>query len=323
MTYLDASRLALEEEMRRDSDVWVVGEDVAKGGLFGQYKDLPQKFGMERFADTAISEAAIMGASVGAAMAGTRPITEMRFADFVLCAIDELVNQAAKARYMLGGQVRVPLVARLPTGAPGSYAAQHSQCLEAWWVHTPGLLVAMPATPADSKGLFKAAIRCDDPVVYMEHKSLLGAEGEVPDDPDYVVPLGRCRVAREGSDVTIISWSRTVLDAETAAQELESRDGISAEVVDLRTLWPWDEEGVCRSAEKTGHVLIVHEAVVTGGFGAELYASIHTRLGGRLRRIRRLGAPRAPTPFSPPLEAVCRITADGIAQAARAMLRER
>ena len=320
MTYLEASKLAIAEEMARDPTVWVVGEDVAKGGIFGQYNGLPEKFGLERFADTAISESAIVGASVGAAMAGTRPIFDLRISDFVLCAADELVNQAAKARYMLGGQVRVPLVARLPSGMVSGYAAQHTQCMEAYWAHTPGLVVVAPATPADNKGLLKAAIRSDDPVVYMEHKSLWQSAGEVPEDADFIVPIGKCRIAVEGGDLTIVTWSEMVQQAEAAARELKANGGISAEVVDLRSIWPWDEEGVVRSAEKTGNLLIVHEAVQAGGFGAELYASLHARLGPKLRRIKRAGSPRMPTPFSPALDPVWRIDAAAIARMAREML---
>ena len=210
MTYSEASSAALAEEMRRDSTVWALGEDLGRGGVFGQYRGLVDEFGSERIADTPISEATIMGASVGAALVGTRPVVEMRFSDFALCAVDELVNQAAKARFMFGGQARVPMVIRQPIGMWRSSAAQHSQSLEAWYVHIPGLVVVTPATPADNKGLLKAAIRNDDPVVYMEHKDLWPVSGEVPDDDEYLVPLGSARIAREGSDVTLVTWSRMV-----------------------------------------------------------------------------------------------------------------
>ena len=320
LSYMDAAKQALREEMGRDPTVWVMGEDISMGGNAGQYLGLLDEFPASRFVDTAISEAAIAGAGVGAAMAGSRPIVELRMSDFALCATDELVNQAAKARYMLGGQVRLPLVARLPTGIVGGYAAQHSQCLEAWWAHVPGLVVAMPATPNDNKGLLKAAIRSDDPVIYMEHKTLWRVEGEVDEDPDFVVPFGCCRVAREGTDLSIVTWSGMVPHAEAAAAALADADGISAEVIDLRTLWPWDEDGVCRSVEKTGRLLIVHEAVQSGGFGAEVYASVHARLGRRLEAIRRLGNHRIPIPFSPAMDAAWRIDAPAIAQAARQML---
>src|SRR5687768_15417910 len=206
LTYAAAGRAALAEEMRRDRNVWTLGEDLGRGGVFGQYQGLIEEFGAARVVDTPISEACIMGAAVGAAMMGTRPIVEMRFSDFALCAVDELVNQAAKARYMFGGQTRVPLVVREPIGMWRSSAAQHSQSLEAWYAHIPGLVVVCPSTPADNKGLMKAAIRCDDPVVYMEHKNLWGLEGEVPDGDDRLVPFGKARVVREGGDLTIVSW---------------------------------------------------------------------------------------------------------------------
>src|SRR6478752_4165263 len=205
-TYAEASRQAIAEEMRRDANVWALGEDLGRGGVFGQYKGLVEEFGPQRIVDTPISEAAILGAAVGAALVGTRPVVEMRFADFALCAVDELVNQAAKARYMFGGQGRVPLVARQPIGMWRSSAAQHSQSLESWYAHIPGLVVVAPATPADNKGLLKSAIRCDDPVVYMEHKDLWSFEDEVPEDPDFLVPFGKARRVRKGRDLTIVSW---------------------------------------------------------------------------------------------------------------------
>ena len=209
-SYLEASRQALAGEMRRDPLVWAVGEDLGRGGVFGQYRGLAEEFGPDRISDAPISEAAIMGAAVGAAMMGTRPVVEMRFSDFALCAMDELVNQAAKARFMFGGQARVPLVVREPIGMWRSSAAQHSQSLEAWYAHVPGLVVSCPSTPADNAGLLRSAIRCDDPVVHMEHKNLWPLEEEVPDDPDHLVPFGKARVARDGRDVTIVSWSAQV-----------------------------------------------------------------------------------------------------------------
>src|SRR5690554_4072131 len=202
-TYAGAAIQALAEEMRRDPAVWAFGEDLGRGGVFGQYKGLVEEFGPDRVADTPISEAAIIGPAVGAAMVGTRPVVEMRFSDFALCAVDELVNQAAKARYMFGGQAKVPMVVRQPLGMWRSSAAQHSQSLEAWYAHIPGLVVVTPATPADNYGLLKAAIRCDDPVVYMEHKNLWGLAGAVP-EAETVLPIGRARIAREGGDVTIV-----------------------------------------------------------------------------------------------------------------------
>ena len=316
LTYAEAAREAIAEEMRRDPDVWALGEDLGRGGVFGQYAGLADEFGPERICDTPISEASIMGASVGAAMVGTRPIVEMRFSDFALCAVDELVNQAAKARYMFGGQARVPMVIREPIGIWRSSAAQHSQSLEAWYAHIPGLVVVAPATPADNKGLLKSAIRCDDPVVYMEHKNLWGMTGEVPEGDEWTLPLGAARVEREGRDVTIVSWSRMVQACAGAAAALERGAGVSAEVIDLRTLWPWDCERVLASVARTGRLLVVHEAVAVGGFGAEVAATVAEELGVP---VRRLGAPRIPIPYAPPLEDRARVTEDMIAAAVREM----
>ncbi len=315
MTYAEAAREAIAEEMRRDPDVWALGEDLGRGGVFGQYAGLAEEFGPERICDTPISEASIMGASVGAAMVGTRPIVEMRFSDFALCAVDELVNQAAKARYMFGGQARAPMVIREPIGMWRSSAAQHSQSLEAWYVHVPGLVVVAPATPADNKGLLKSAIRSDDPVVYMEHKNLWGLAGEVPEGEDRTTPLGAARLERAGEDVTIVSWSRMAHVCAGAAAALEG-EGVSAEVIDLRTLWPWDRERVLGSVARTGRLLVVHEAVSVGGFGAEVAATVAEELGAP---VRRLGAPRVPVPYAPPLEDRVRVTEDMIAAAVREM----
>jgi acetoin:2,6-dichlorophenolindophenol oxidoreductase subunit beta len=323
LSYLDAGRVALAEEMRRDPTVWAVGEDLGRGGVFGQYRGLADEFGPERVSDAPISEACILGAAVGAAMMGTRPVVEMRFSDFALCAVDELVNQAAKARYMFGGQTRVPLVVREPIGMWRSSAAQHSQSLEAWYAHIPGLVVACPATPADNKGLLKSAIRCDDPVVYMEHKFLWPHEDEVPDDPDYTVPLGQARCARAGTDVTIVSWSQQLHIAANAAQAL-ANEGIEAELIDLRTLWPWDKAAVLASVKKTGRLLVTHEAVAVAGFGAEIAATVGERLHGHLRApVRRLGAPRIPVSYAPNLEQEVRVSADRIVATVRAMTADR
>jgi pyruvate dehydrogenase E1 component beta subunit len=318
MSYLEASRLALEEEMRRDRNVWAVGEDLGRGGVFGQYRGLVDIFGKERVCDAPISEAAILGASVGAAMMGTRPVVEMRFADFALCAMDELVNQAAKARFMFGGQARVPIVVREPIGMWRSSAAQHSQSLEAWYAHVPGLVVVCPATPADNKGLLKSAIRCDDPVVYMEHKNLWVLEGDVPDDTEFTVPLGQGTLVREGRDLTIVSWSGQVHAAARAAERL-AKEGVDAELVDLRTIWPWDKELVFASVEKTKRLLVAHEAVAVAGFGAEIVATVAERFGGAVA-VRRLGAPRAPIGYAPPVEDAVRVQDAAIADAARRLV---
>lgn len=318
MTYADAAKQALAEEMRRDSTIWALGEDLGRGGVFGQYQGMAEEFGPERIADTPISEAAILGTAVGAAMSGTRPVVEMRFADFALCAVDELVNQAAKARYMFGGQTKVPLVVREPMGMWRSSAAQHSQSLESWYTHIPGLVVVCPSTPHDNLGLLKSSIRCDDPVVYMEHKNLWGFEGEVPDDDP--IPLGVARIARTGRDLTIVSWSSTCHKAMLAAVTLEE-EGLEAEVIDLRTLWPWDKSTVLDSVEKTGRLLVAHEAVQVGGFGAEVAATVADRAFSSLRApIKRIGAPRVPIPYAPPLEDLLRVTPERIAAVARELM---
>ncbi len=319
MTYADAAKAGLAEEMRRDPHVWAVGEDLGRGGVFGQYKGMIEEFGPDRISDAPISEACIMGAAVGAAMMGTRPVVEMRFSDFALCAIDELVNQAAKARYMFGGQARVPLVVREPVGMWRSSAAQHSQSLESWYTHIPGLVVVCPSSPADNKGLLKTAIRSDDPVVYMEHKGLWPLEGEVPDG-EHLVPFGEANVLREGRDLTIVSWSAQVHVCTKAAEAL-SREGIEAEVIDLRTLWPWDKERVLASVQKTGRLLVVQEAVSVSGFGAEIAATVAETLHKALKApVKRLGAPRIPVSYAPPLEDKARVTAIQVVHAAKGLV---
>lgn len=320
MTYLDAGHRALSEELQRDDSVWALGEDLGRGGVFGQYRDLQGIFGEERIVDTPISEACIMGAAVGAAMSETRPVVEMRFSDFALCAVDELVNQAAKARFMFGGQMRVPLVVRQPIGIWRSSAAQHSQSLEAWYAHIPGLVVVAPSTPADNLGLLKSAIRCDDPVVYMEHKNLWALEGDVPEG-EHLVPLGQAEVARAGRDVTLVTWSAMRHVSLEAAQAL-SAQGIEVEVIDLRTLWPWDRETVFASVERTGSLLVVQEAVSVAGFGAEIAASVAEELHDRLKApVRRLGAPRIPVSYAPPLEERVRVRKEQIVEAVQELTR--
>jgi len=322
VTFGEAVRRALAEEMRRDATVWALGEDLSRahGSTSSvQYLGLIDEFGPQRIVDTPISESTIMGAAVGAALAGTRPIAELRGVDFGLCAIDELVNQAAKIRYMFGGQARVPLVARQALGVRRSIAAQHAQSNEAWFVHTPGLVVVTPATPADGRGLLKAAIRSDDPVVFMEHKELWGVEGEVDFGADGVVPFGVARTVRSGHDVTIVAWSRMAVVAEKAAAELAAT-GIDAEVIDLRTLWPWDREAVFASVRKTGRLLVAQEAVLAGGFANDIAAEVAEHLHGRLRApVKRIGAPRMPVPYAPPLEDEYRVEAPHVIAAARAL----
>jgi len=323
MTYSAAAGEALAAAMRADERVVALGEDLGRGGVFGQYRfraadgtlrTLQQEFGASRVIDTPISEANIMGAAVGMALAGLRPVVEMRVIDFALCGMDELVNQAAKNRYMFGGQGRVPLVARMPIGLWSASAAQHSQSLEAWFAHIPGLVVACPATPQDNHGLLAAALDCGDPVAYLEHKELWGMEGEV--DTGAPVPLGRARIARAGSDLTLVTWSRTLHESLAAASTLAG-EGIEAEVIDLRTLWPWDREAVLASCAKTGRLLVAHEAVQAAGFGAEVAASVAEAIGCP---VRRLGAPRIPVGYAPTLEREARVDAARIAAAARALL---
>jgi len=316
LTFAEATRRALADEMRRDPAVWALGEDLAQGGIFGQYRGLAAEFGPDRIVSTPISEACIMGAGLGAALCGTRPVIEMRIADFTLCAMDELVSQIAKARYMFGGQARVPVVVRMPQGMWRNSAAQHSQCLEAWLAHIPGLVVAAPGTPADAAALLRAAIRSDDPVVLLEPKNLWTAEAEVPDDAPAPAEFGRARIAQRGDAVTVVTWSAAVPVVEAAA----AMSGIPADVIDLRTLWPWDEAAVIESAARTRRLLIVHEAVTVAGFGAEILARAVERLGpGALRAADRLGAPRIPVPFSPPLEDTIRITPERVIAAMRRM----
>jgi len=273
LTYAEAIREALRQEMRRDERVFLLGEDLGVyGGAFGVTYGLFEEFGEERVRDTPISEAAIAGAAIGAALTGMRPVAEIMFMDFITIAMEQLVNQGAKLRFMFGGKAKVPLVLRTPAGAGTGAAAQHSQSLEAWLVHVPGLEVVMPSTPYDAKGLLLASIRDDNPVIFVEHKLLYKTKGPVPEG-DYTVPLGVADIKREGKDVTIIATSVMVLRALQAAEEL-APEGIEAEVVDPRTLKPLDAETVNRSVMKTGRALIVHEAPLTGGVGAEIAARI-------------------------------------------------
>ncbi len=323
LTYAQAAALALQEAMQAHPHIVALGEDLGRGGVFGQYRSadgrcLAEHFGTQRIIDTPISEATIMGAGVGMALAGLHPVVEMRVADFALCAIDELVNQAAKNRFMFGGQGRVPLVARLPIGIWTASAAQHSQSFEAWFAHVPGLVVVAPATPQDNHGLFKAALASGDPVVYMEHKELWGLQGEV--DTQARIELGKCRLAFEAGggqdDLTIVSWSRQVHVCVDAARELAA-GGVRARVLDLRTIWPWDREAVLAAASASGRLLVVHEAVQAAGFGAEIAATVAEHTGAR---VARLGAPRIPVGYAPTLEAQSRIGAAQVVQAAQRLL---
>ena len=323
LTYAQAAALALQEAMQAQPHIVALGEDLGRGGVFGQYRAtdgrcLVEHFGAQRIIDTPISEATIMGAGVGMALAGLHPVVEMRVADFALCAIDELVNQAAKNRFMFGGQGRVPLVARLPIGIWTASAAQHSQSFEAWFAHVPGLVVLTPATPQDNYGLLKAALASGDPVVYMEHKELWGLQGEV--DTQAPVEIGQCRLAFEdgggADDLAIVSWSRQVHTCVEAARELAGA-GVRARVLDLRSIWPWDRQAVLAAASASGRLLVVHEAVQAAGFGAEIAATVAEHTGAR---VARLGAPRIPVGYAPTLEAESRIGAAQVVQAARRLL---
>jgi pyruvate dehydrogenase E1 component beta subunit len=314
MGYAQAAVRALQLEMQADPRVLVLGEDVGRGGIFGQYAGLQQEFGSERIIDTPISEAAIMGAGVGMALAGMRPVVEMRVADFALCGMDEIVNQAAKNRYMFGGQGRVPLVARLPGGIWDASAAQHSQSFEAWFAALPGVVVVCPSTPQDNYSLLRAALACGDPVIYIEHKTLWASQGAV--DEALQVPLGLAAIRMNGSALTLVSWSRQALLCAQACATL-AQEGIDVELIDLRSIWPWDRETVLNSVAKTGHLLVVHEAIQVAGFGAEIAATVAEATGAR---VKRLGAPRIPVGYSPVLEAQSRISPEAVATAVRTML---
>jgi pyruvate/2-oxoglutarate/acetoin dehydrogenase E1 component len=313
MTYAEAAALAVGHAMEADDQVIVLGEDVGRGGIFGQYKGLQQRFGEQRVIDTPISEAAILGAGVGMALAGLRPVVEMRVVDFALCAMDEIANQAAKNRYMFGGQGRVPMVVRMPIGIWDASAAQHSQSLESWFAHLPGLVVVCPATPQDNYSLLRAALDCGDPVVFMEHKTLWGLSGEV--DVSMRLPLGRAATLRRGTQLTIVSWSRQLQACAQACAQLASQ-GIDAELIDLRCIWPWDRDAVLASCARTGHLLVVHEAVQAAGFGAEIAATAAEATGCK---VKRLGAPRIPVGYAPVLEAQSRIGVADIVAGAKAL----
>ena len=273
ITYKEAVRQAMQEEMRRDENVFLLGEDVGVyGGAFGVSLGMLEEFGEERVRDTPISEGVIAGAAAGAAVTGLRPIAEIMFSDFITIAMDSLVNQAAKMRYMFGGKAKVPMVLRMPGGSGTGAAAQHSQSLEAWLVHVPGLKVVMPSTPYDVKGLLKTAIRDDNPVVFIETKTVYNKKGEVPEE-DYVIPFGVADVKRVGRDVTVLATG-VMVHRSLEAAELLAKEGIDVEVIDPRTLVPFDKETLVKSVIKTGKLIIVHEACKRGGFGGEVAAEV-------------------------------------------------
>jgi len=303
MTYKEALREALREEMRRDRTVFLLGEDIGRywKGAFKVTEGLAEEFGDERVRDTPISESAIIGAAVGAAITGMRPVAEIMFGDLTALAMDQIANQAAKIRYMFGGQAKVPLVIRTPFGAGVNIAAHHSQSLEAWFMHVPGLYVAVPSTPYDAKGLLKTAIRSNNPVFFCEHKLLYPMEGEVPEE-EYTIPFGVADVKREGSDVTIVATLYMVYKALNAAKELEA-EGMSVEVVDPRTLTPLDKQAIIKSVKKTGRIVIVSEDCKTAGVSAEIAAIVAEEAIDYLDApIKRITALDTPIPFSPPLE---------------------
>lgn len=302
ITYIEAIRTALDEELARDPGVYVLGEDVTLGGPFGATKGLVERFGERRIVNTPISEGAVMGIATGAAALGLRPVVEVMYVDFITLALDQLVNHAAKLHYMSGGQLRIPLTVRVQQGAVGNSGAQHSQSLEAWLAHVPGLKVAMPANAADAKGLLKTAIRDDNPVAFIEHRGLYWSRGDVPEG-EHLVPFGQASVRRRGADVTVVATSRMVGVALELAQTLGNEEGVDVEVIDPRTLVPLDLDTIAASVRKTGRIVVVHEAVASAGFGAELAARIQEAAFDYLDApVLRVGAPFAPVPASPVLE---------------------
>jgi len=314
---------AIREEMRRDPAVFLMGEDIAGAPPFGVTTGLAQEFGSERVRDTPCSEVAVVGAAVGAAIGGMRPIVEFQFGDFLSVAVDQLTHQAAMLRYLTGGQVKVPLVIRLPCGAGQGAGSQHSQSLYSWFAHAPGVKVALPATSADAKGLLKTAIRDDNPVLFFEHKQLYRTRWPVgPEfaEPEWTLPFGRAAVRRAGTDITVVATLTMVHHALAAAEALAG-EGISVEVVDPRTLVPLDAETLVASAKKTGRLLAVDEAYLPCSIQSEVVALVTERAFGALRAApRRLGNPSVPVPFAPPLEAAVLPDREHIASAVREML---
>jgi acetoin:2,6-dichlorophenolindophenol oxidoreductase subunit beta len=324
ITYSQAIYETMREEMARDPNVILIGEDVGTfGGVWGVSGDLVKLFGEDRVRDTPISETAIIGASLGAAMMGLRPIAEIMFGDFLPVAGDQLVNQLAKARYMSGGKASVPVTVRITSGAPGSAAAQHSQSPEGWYMNVPGLKIAVPATPADAAGLLRTAIRGEDPVLFFEHKMLYALKGEVSDDPEFVVSFGQAAVRREGKDVTVIAIGGMLPKALEAAETL-ANEGIEIEVVDPRTLVPLDKETILASVRKTSRVIVAHEAHKRLGPGAEIAAMIAEEAIGYLDGpIVRVAARNVPLPYSPELESYVLPQTQDIVEAARGLVRYR
>jgi pyruvate dehydrogenase E1 component subunit beta len=306
MTYRDALNLALKEELRHDPSVVIWGEDVALyEGSFKVTRGLLAEFGEERVKDTPISENTIVGVAVGAAMGGLRPVAELMTVNFALLAMDQIVDHMAKIRSMFGGQTHLPMVVRMPGGGGSQLGAQHSQSLETYFMHCPGLRVAYPATPADAKGLLKTAIRDNNPVIFLEHELLYNSKGEVPEDPDFLVPFGRANVVREGTDVTIVAYARMSILALQAAAELE-QSGVSCEVIDLRTLNPLDTATFIASAGKTGRAVVVEECWRTAGLGGDIAHRIHEAcFDTLLAPVRRVAGLDVPMPYSRKIEKLC------------------
>ncbi len=324
MTYAEALREAMREEMQHDPRVFLMGEDIGiYGGAFGVTRGLYEEFGAERVRDTPISEAAIAGCAIGAALIGSRPIAEFQFSDFIAIAMDQIVNQGAKLRFMFGGKAEVPVVFRAPLGSGTGAAAQHSQSLEAWFAHVPGLKVVLPSTPADAKGLLSAAVHDLNPVIFLEHKVLYRSKGMVPVG-NWQVPLGRADVKRNGTHLTIIALSIMVPRALAVAERL-AQEGIEAEVIDPRTIRPLDEKTLVASARKTGRVLIVHEAVLSGGFGGEIAARLAASDAFYYldAPIMRLGGAEIPIPYNPTLEKLATPQEEDIYQAAHKLLQRK
>lgn len=323
LTYLEAVREALTLEMRQNPEVFLMGEDIGVyGGAFGVTRGMLEEFGPERIRDTPISEAVIAGASAGAALMGMRPVMEIMFMDFLTISMNQLVNQAAKMRFMFGGKASIPMVVRAPAGSGTGAAAQHSQSLENWFVHTPGIKVVAPATPYDAKGLLVTAIRDNNPVIFMEHKLLYRVKGVVPAEL-YNLPLGQAEIKRAGRDLTVLAYSIMVPRALEAAAQLAA-EGIELEVVDLRSLKPLDKATIVTSVSKTGRVLIVHEAPITGGFGGELAAVVAESEAFDFldAPIRRLAGRDIPIPYNRTLERATVPQVEDIVVAAKAITRE-
>jgi pyruvate/2-oxoglutarate/acetoin dehydrogenase E1 component len=320
ITYLEAIRQGIWEEMERDDSVFLIGEDIGVyGGAFKVTAGMLERFGPARVVDTPLSESAIVGAAIGASFVGLRPVAEMQFADFISCAFDQVVNFAAKCRYRWNAPV--PIVIRGPSGGGIHAGPFHSQNPEAWFTHVAGLKVVTPATAADAKGLIKTSIRDNDPVLFFEHKGLYRRIREEVPDGDYTVPLGKARLAREGSDLSIITYGATVYMAEEAADTLAREDGVSTEIVDLRTLAPLDEDTVLASVRKTSRVIVLHEDTLTGGFGGEIAARIAEKAFDSLDApVVRLASADTPVPFSPPLENAFLPNAAKVIAAARRLL---